>query len=404
LSSGSTLDKALREFEGAQANLVKLERIWNELREMMPNGIAFGPPNELYEDKLRSYEQILSFLPRISEFKPKTIPWELDDIAQERINAKEVGDFEAQVSVEKWIDQPRVELREYRFRLQNLRKQLVRNSTSNVIERVDGVLNSLADRHQIDDSDDFAEVSLSISDDLDWERLKDLVGEFNSLLGDSVRRPSRWGDLLRHLKFGKLCDLIDILKTDWPMVKESVWSSLSEEDDPISTEVSDLSELVSRKPNGPIATKLHLENLSDDDFERLIFMLISSEIGYENPEWLMNTHAADKGRDLSVTRVSKDSLSGFERKRVIIQCKHYLKTSISVGDISTLKEQVKLWEPPRIDVLVIATSGRFTSDAVSRIEQHNRSDSALKIEMWPESHIENLLASRPAIVGEFRLR
>jgi hypothetical protein len=55
-------------------------------------------------------------------------------------------------------------------------------------------------------------------------------------------------------------------------------------------------------------------------------------------------------------------------------------------------------------VQIIATSGRFTSDAVAIIEKHNLSDSALRIEMWPESHLERLLASRPAIIAEFSLR
>ena len=65
---------------------------------------------------------------------------------------------------------------------------------------------------------------------------------------------------------------------------------------------------------------------------------------------------------------------------------------------------MKLWEPPRVDVHVIATSGRFTSDAVAVVEKHNQSDSALRVEMWAESHLERLLASRPGIIAEFGLR
>jgi hypothetical protein len=36
--------------------------------------------------------------------------------------------------------------------------------------------------------------------------------------------------------------------------------------------------------------------------------------------------------------------------------------------------------PHKIDVLVIATSGQFTSDAVAAIEKHNLGDRAFKIE------------------------
>ena len=63
-----------------------------------------------------------------------------------------------------------------------------------------------------------------------------------------------------------------------------------------------------------------------------------------------------------------------------------------------------LWEPPRVDVLVIATTGRFSSNAVSMIEKHNNADRALRIEMWPESHLERLLAQRPSVIADFGLR
>jgi hypothetical protein len=65
---------------------------------------------------------------------------------------------------------------------------------------------------------------------------------------------------------------------------------------------------------------------------------------------------------------------------------------------------MELWQPPRVDGLVIATTGRFTADAVALIEQHNQSDRALHITMWPDSHLERLLAARPHLIGQFRLR
>jgi hypothetical protein len=92
------------------------------------------------------------------------------------------------------------------------------------------------------------------------------------------------------------------------------------------------------------------------------------------------------------------------RSRTIIQCKHWLTKSVSVGDVTTLMAEMSLWEPPRVDVLVIATSGRFTTDALDFIERHNQTDRALRVEMWPESHLERLLAQRPALIAEFGLR
>jgi hypothetical protein len=118
----------------------------------------------------------------------------------------------------------------------------------------------------------------------------------------------------------------------------------------------------------------------------------------------MQTRAADKGRDLSVTRVVQDGLSGTQRYRVIIQCKHWTSRSVGFFDVSATKDQMALWPNPRVDVLVIATSGRFTADAVSWIEQHNANGHAPRIEMWAESHLERLLAARPGTIAEFGLR
>ncbi|TAK96831.1 hypothetical protein EPO05_00815, partial [Patescibacteria group bacterium] len=102
---------------------------------------------------------------------------------------------------------------------------------------------------------------------------------------------------------------------------------------------------VRQTPRGPVATKLKWESLTEEEFERLIFVLIAAEHGYENPEWLMKTNAPDRGRDLSVYRVYNDSLGGTLRQRVIIQCKHWLSKSVSPTEIGTLKEQMRLWEP-----------------------------------------------------------
>ena len=237
-----------------------------------------------------------------------------------------------------------------------------------------------------------------------WEILQDHVSQIATLLGSSLKKPLKWDYLLRHLHFAMVGDFHDIEKMDWPSIKIELRESLYGVNDPIHVQVKDLSDLVSGRPQGPVATRLHWDRLSPDEFERLIFGLISSEQGYENPEWLMQPNAPDRGRDLSVTRVAVDRLSGTIRSRVIIQCKHWLSRSIRVPDVTTLIGQMNLWEPPRVDVHIIATSGRFTSDAVTYIEKHNQSDTALRIEMWPESHLELLLAARPFLIADFGLR
>jgi hypothetical protein len=157
-------------------------------------------------------------------------------------------------------------------------------------------------------------------------------------------------------------------------------------------------------PERPVATQLAWDKLTPEDFERLVFSLVSDESGYENPQWLTRTNAPDRGRDISVFRVFADALGGTIRHRVIIQCRHWLTKSVALSDISSLRDQMKLWESPRVDVHVIATTGRFTSDAVAFVERHNQSDTALRVEMWPESHLERLLARRPELIATYGLR
>jgi restriction endonuclease len=282
--------------------------------------------------------------------------------------------------------------------LNKKRRQLVRTALTDVIARVDDVIRSLRARYK-DNADRGRKLEDSVVADLQQH-----VQEIETMLGSSLPRPDRWTDLRRHIHFGQVGDLLDIVELDWPKVKAGLSAGLYDRNEPVPVEVSDLGVLAAAQPRGTVATRLHWESLSAEAFERLLFSLISGARGYENPEWLMRTNAPDRGRDLSVTRVAHDSLGGVIRSRVIIQCKHWLDKSVSVADVAELRAQMKLWEPPRVDVLVIATSGRFSGDAVAWIEKHNMDNHALRIEMWPESHLERLLAERPALIADFRLR
>jgi Restriction endonuclease len=177
------------------------------------------------------------------------------------------------------------------------------------------------------------------------------------MLGSSLPRPIRWSDLRRHLHFGQVGDLIEILEFDWPKVKVGLSAGLYDQNEPVRVGVSDLGALAAAQPRGTVATRLQWDSLSPEDFERLLFAMISGSRGYENPEWLMRTNAPDRGRDLSVMRIVSDPLGGVIRSRVIIQCKHWPTKSVSVADVAELQSQMKLWEPPRVEVLVIASSG-----------------------------------------------
>ena len=395
--NNNSLNEALRQFEAAESNLVKASKTLADIEAAIPTGIAFGG-NPKYEEDCRTFYNLLASLPKIDGWKPEIILLGLDEIAQSRLDAQDIGEIECIVSVERLIEEPATTLREYRYRFNQKRRQLIRDALMKLIDKIDANLRELSLKLKPEN-----ERGQSV-DDPTFDELIENIAQVNTLLGSSVAKPDRWSDLHRHMHFRMHGDLHDIIEHDWPSVKAGLRKSLYGEREPVPLDIEDLGDLVANKPSGPVASKLQWAKLDEDSFERLIFALISSVESYENPEWLMRTNAPDKGRDLSVYRVHTDSLAGTTRQRVIIQCKHWLTKSVGAAEVAILREQMKMWEPPRVDVHTIATSGRFTADAVSIIERHNQSDCALKIEMWPESHLERLLASRPSIIADFSLR
>ena len=386
---------ALRLFEAAEANLEKLERLWAKAESLMPSGISFGE-NPEYDDTRRALDAGVVALPKIGGWKPDIALPDLNAIAQNRFDAMEVGELDAKIGVEDWISEPGRVIREYGFRLRQKRRELIRESLIDLIATIDQTLHGI--RSEIGASPTLAMAPPHL------DELKTQVDQLSVLVGNAVPSKARWSDLMRHLHFGTIGDFNDIERMDWPAVKAAITSELYGEDEPIPVPVDDLSNVVAAKPRGQVSLKLEWQKIDEEQFERLIFRLISSEQGYENPEWLMKTNAPDRGRDLSVTRVTIDNLSGTSRTRVIIQCRHWLTKSIRLPDVSVFKEQMSLWSDPLVGVLVVATSGRFTSDAVQWVEKHNAGQQSPRIEMWAESHLERLLAARPALIAEFALR
>jgi hypothetical protein len=89
-----------------------------------------------------------------------------------------------------------------------------------------------------------------------WADIKTHVGQIEVLLGSSVQKPPRWGDLHRHMHFGCIGDLDDIERMDWPSVKAGLRKGLYGANEPLPVGVDDLAELVAAKPRGPITTEL----------------------------------------------------------------------------------------------------------------------------------------------------
>ncbi|KRC80893.1 hypothetical protein ASE13_00110 [Sphingomonas sp. Root241] len=384
---------ALSEFEVAEANLVKLERLWSEIDEMLPRGLSFGI-NPEFEDRERAFTSVLSALPMIDGWKPPIRLMTPNEVAQWRFDAMEIGEPGAELALDEAVDQPGKELREYRARFTQKRRELIRDTLIDTMDGIDGDLQTLRattkplEKHNALPTEP-------------WEQLKAKVKQIEVLLGSSVQHPATWSNLRRHLHFGMVGDFLDIDTRDWPPARDALRKGLYGANEPLPQMTADLGELASSKPKGSVATQLQWDRLGAEAFERLIFTLISSEPNYETAEWSMKTNAPDRGRDLSVFRVMRDSLSDVQRARVIIQCKHWLSKSVGAADVAAAVAQTEHWDSPKVDTLIIATTGRFSADAVSWIDKHNDAKKVPRIESWAESRLELILAERPWLIAEF---
>jgi hypothetical protein len=392
------LNDALGQFDKIDANLRRLGKVWEEMASLIYPGS--GPilgvrDKRRYEALRRSFEAMAKSLPAIDGWQYDGYPLEADEIGPFQFETSEVGEPEAYIHADQVIFAPNRGIDEYQFRFDTARRELVRERLRELVIEIDELLARLLEWV----TDDREPVI-----DPDWSRLTEAISEVERLAGKDIPRTGRWSDLKRHIHFGQGHDVHDIANLDWPSIRPDIEAGMYSEFESMPVEIDDLAVLVRSKPGGRVSTKLAWEVLNAEDFERLLFNIVSDAEGCENPKWLTRTNAPDRGRDISVDRGLPDSLSGVMRQRIIIQAKHWLIKSIPPVEVLQAVTAVKLWEPPLVNVLIIATSGRFTSDAVAWIEQHNHAGERPLIEMWPDSQLETLLAERPHLVAEFRLR
>ena len=140
--SESPLNAALRHFEAAEANLLKAEKLLAEIEAAIPSGIAFGE-NPDYETSCRNFDVLIAALPKIDGWRPEITLMELDEIAQNRLDAQEVGEIECIVSIERQIGEPSRLLREYRYRFNQKRRELIRDALIELIDAIDANLRNL---------------------------------------------------------------------------------------------------------------------------------------------------------------------------------------------------------------------------------------------------------------------
>ena len=387
----SSLETALRKFESVEALLVKSEKLLVEIEAAGDRRKLYVGAQMEYDGKVREYRALIESLPPIDGWKLETSKLSAFEVTCSSI--LDQGEAPTTSAANRL-------LREFRDRFDAKRRELIRGSLIELIESVDSKVGKFS---PIVESIEKTNRSKKV-DDPDFEVLRTDIAQIDTLIGSSVTRPPRWSDLRRHLSFGEYGDLVDIVYWDWPEAKEGICEAFEIKPSSLGMDAIDLGSLVRERPSGTVSTKLHWDRLTPEEFERLVYSLFIDEATYENPKLDTRTNASDRGRDVSAHWAYTDPLMGTMRKRLIVQCKHWLAKSIGVAEMSALLEQMKLWEPPRVDILIVATSGRFSGDAVAYVEKHNQRDSSLAIEIWPESYLEVILSRKPHLIAEFSLR
>ena len=360
---------------------------------MIPTGPSRGSSRE-YEDLRRAWVSLLAGLPLIDGWAVTEQLPDADEAGQAFIDYLEID--EPPFALMNQLEEAGSQLDEYRFRLAQARRRAIRERLDTLTSTINETLPRIVESVPRD--------SVGPLEDPRTTTIEDSISEIERLLGDTTERKGRWGDLHRHIHFGEGHDWHDIAEFDWPSVRADIEAASLSEADPLTVPAIDLGVAASARPGGGASIGLAWTSLDDDGFERLLFDLVRGFPSYQNVEWLMKTRAPDRGRDLSAERIIQDDGGTTRTERVIIQAKHWTTKSVGPSDIMNTLAALSLWEPPVVRALVIAASGRFTTDAVAVVEKHNADGKLPFIELWPDSRLETLLSQRPGLIASYSLR
>lgn len=387
------LEDLLRAMDRTAANLRKMDSVWERAKPFIPSGPQRG--SDVQYDALRAaWADLLPGLPRIDGWTITEPLPDIDDMGQAFIDYLDIGVHPTAVHAAG--EKPGADLAAYRYRLDRARRRAARSRLEQLVAMVDAAL-PLA-------LGDTARDAVERRENEQTEEVETAIGEIARLLGEDAESIDRWWDLQRHMRFSQGHDWHDIVEFDWPAVRAGIEAKSLGDSDPLPVPDIDLGQAASGNLTGAATLALPWELLNDDGFERLLYDLLRDIPEHQNVEWLMQTRAPDRGRDLSMDRVLRDGSGGVRTERVIVQAKHWRSRSVNAAAISETATAGKLWGPPLVRGIVIATSGRFTADAVSWAERHNSEGHAPYIELWPDSRLETLLAQRPHIAAAHGLK
>lgn len=324
------LEQLLSAMDRAAANLDKLERVWERAQPFIPRSPVRGSDAE-YDDLARAWMDLLTGLPAIDGWMITEDLPDIDALGQAYLDYAEMND--PPFALDEAGEQPTRDLAEYRYRLNRARRRAARQRLQELCRAIDAALPRL-----------LAGVPRLSEVKLEHEAVAEVsaaLGEIERLMGDTAQRRGRWGDMHRHMRFGEGHDWHDIYEVDWPSVRPDVEVGALADSDPVPVPDIDLGKAAAGPLTGVATLALPWDQLNDEGFERLLYDLLRSFPGHQNVQWLTNTRAADKGRDLSMERVLSDDTGGVRTERVIVQAKHWQK-SVNAPDVGNTLTVIKL--------------------------------------------------------------
>lgn len=392
------LSAALATYDRVALNLDKLDRVWQRMEELLPDGpfIGIGSDDDVtYAQLGEQWTTIANSLPAIDGWKLEAEIIGYAAIGQSRLDYREIDEPEGLRAFDAHIAAPRTEAFRYRQKLARARQQLVRRRSEELVRTVDELLRPVPTDIDQELTEDQATPIL--------REIKQAVDELERLLGEALEGGPRQGDLHRHLHYGEPHDLRDIATMDWPAFRPHLELALYSDQDPVPVGVADLADLAS-VVSSRVPSKIHWDRIDADGFERLLGRLLEQSGAYLRITRLMNVNAADAGRDIEAYRRVGDGLISERHERVIVQAKHWPARGVNASDISDLVHtKLPLWEGEPIRGLIFATTGSFTQEAVRWADDHNLAAKRPDITLWSSNELEALLRKWPAVIAEFGL-
>lgn len=389
------LEKILSAFDRAQANVDRLQSVWDRAREFIPTGPAAGS-NPEYDNHARAWSDLIGALPAVDGYRISAELPDIDHIGRSFLGYAEIS--EHPFSVWEEIERPERELAEYAYRLGRARRRAVRERLEVLTGRVGVLLGDIKDHVDRAALDRSARLETR-----ETQEVAKAVDEIERLIGDSSERTGRWGDLHRHLRFSEPHDWDDIRSLDWPSVLEDIEAAGFADTDPLAIDIDDLGAAASGDISGKATSALNWDAVSDAAFERVLFDLLQAFPAHHNVKWLTKTNAPDRGRDLSFDRSIETPTGEVRTESVMVQAKHWRSKSVPPDELAKVVAQAETW-PSAFHVVIVATSGRFTTDAVTWAEKRAKSGSRPDVELWCDADLERLLARHPSIAAAHGLR